>query len=421
MKSINGIYHYSVKEMGDATGLDERTLRRWHLPVKIKDPSDKRVALYNFSELKPKYQSAIIAKYGDPNNPLANLQEGPTPLDNYTEKEIREAMAQYKLVMCYRQDTAHAPKGKLTDAKREWANAVALGLMYKYERDVLDGKVSFPSLERWDKMLRDGKGIMDDLLPKKTEKQITDSLTKEQKDFLLNIALSENEPKIEEAVRMAHTTWKTMGMLPVPSNSRCARFLKKWRDDHYDLWTFRRRGRKAMVDLTMPSISRDEDSVQFMDLWVADGHTCNFMIADPITGKLCRPTLVVFFDFATRIPVGYELMYTENTKAVLSAFRNGCIWVGNMLGIEGGVLPRCVYMDNGKSFRCKFFNNVPDFDNQIIGLFGRLKQYGLEAVTFAWPYNPQSKPVERFFVDFGGVERQFPTYTGQNALAKPAA
>ena len=363
----------------------------------------------------------IIAVHGDPNNPLANLKEEPKLLDRYTEREIEVALTQFNLVLAYRQATDHLPHGKKTQAKREWANVVSMGLLHKRELDILKGKVSFQSLERWDKLMRDGLNTMDDLLTEKTEKQITESLTKEQKDCLLDIALGENELKIQEAVRMAIATWEFTGINPIPSESRCAKFLTKWRDENYHLWTFRRKGRKAMVDLTMPSISRDEDSVEFMDLWVADGHTCNFMIANPVTGKLCRPTLIVWFDFATRIPVGYELMYTENTKAVLSAFRNGCLWIGQMLGIEAGVLPRCVYMDNGKSFKNKFFTNVADFDDQIIGLFGRLKPYGLEAVTFAWPYNPQSKPVERFFVDFGGIERQFATYCGQNALAKPAS
>ncbi len=160
--------------------------------------------------------------------------------------------------------------------------------------------------------------------------------------------------------------------------------------------------------------------MEFMDLWVADGHVCNFQIANPLTGKLCRPTLIVWMDFATRIPVGYELMYTENTKAVLSAFRNGCLWVGRMLGIEGGVLPKCVYMDNGKAFKNKFFVNTSDFDNQIIGLFGRLRAYGLDKITFAWPYNARSKPVERFFGSFDFIEKRVGTYIGQNALAKPA-
>lgn len=422
MEIINNIPHYSFDELHDnGNFLKRSTLLSWKSPIKVKHPSDKRQAWFNFNELKPKYQQMIIAKFGDPNNPLANLKEEPKLLDRYTDREIEIALTQFNLVLAYRQATDHLPHGKKTQAKREWANVVQLGLLHKRELDILNGKVSFPSLERWDKLMRDGKNTMDDLLPEKTEKQVADSLTKEQKDYLLDIALGENELKIQEAVRMAISAWGFQGINPIPSASRCAKFLTQWRDNNYHLWTFRRKGKKAMVDLTMPSISRDEDSVQFMDLWVADGHTCNFMIANPMTGKLCRPTLIVWFDFATRIPVGYELMYTENTKAVLSAFRNGCLWVGQMLGIEGGVLPRCVYMDNGKSFKNKFFINVPDFDDQIIGLFGRLKPYGLEAVTFAWPYNPQSKPVERFFVDFGGVERQFATYCGLNALDKPAS
>jgi putative transposase len=419
--SWNALVTHKLISKGTLDASVNRKSKSWHIIV---DPEDKRCRLIDFNcKAIQKYKPAIIAKFGDPNaqnNPLDNLQEGPNPLDKYTEKEIRETMAQYSLVMHYRQDTANAPKGKLTTAKREWANLVSLGLLHKYESDILGGKVSFPSLERWDKLMRDGKNTMDDLLPDKSENQVTDSLTKEQKDLLLDIALGKNQLKIAQAVKMALTAWRISGVSPLPSESRCARYLTEYKKNNFDRWTYRRMGEKALTDLALPSISRDEESVQFMDLWVADGHTCNFMIANPVTGKLCRPTLIVWFDFATRIPVGYELMYTENTKAVLSAFRNGCLWIGNLLGIEGGILPRAVYMDNGKAFKNRFFINIADFDNQIMGLFGRLQPFGLEEIMFAWPYNARSKPVERFFVDFDAVERRFPTYTGQNALAKPA-
>jgi putative transposase len=92
-----------------------------------------------------------------------------------------------------------------------------------------------------------------------------------------------------------------------------------------------------------------------MDVLVADGHVLNFQIVNPQTGKMCRPTLVAWVDMATRMPMGFEIMYTENTRSVLSAFRNACLNAGKLAGIEGGILPKAVYMDNGKSFKNKFF------------------------------------------------------------------
>jgi putative transposase len=78
-------------------------------------------------------------------------------------------------------------------------------------------------------------------------------------------------------------------------------------------------------------------------------------------------------------------------------------------------------MDNGKSFKNKFFTAEVDLENELGGLFERLRPFGLEHVAFARPYNARAKVIERVFRDFGEIERQLPTYVGTDIENKPAS
>lgn len=55
---------------------------------------------------------------------------------------------------------------------------------------------------------------------------------------------------------------------------------------------------------------------------IADGHTLNFQVINPFTGKPQRATLVGFLDWKSTALVGYEIMMSENTQCIASALRN---------------------------------------------------------------------------------------------------
>ena len=364
-------------------------------------------------------KAKIIAKYGDPNNPLANLPDETDRLGKYTNKDIELAQARRNLVVSYRNAAANA-KGSKVEAKKEWVNLVELGLICQKEYKIIGEKLSFQTLERWDKTMRDGENTMDDLLPKLREVKVGNELEKIHKDTLIKLYCGQNQLKISECIRLAYKQWKILQISTV-SEIRCRKFLTDWAHENDATATFLRRGIKALRDDCLPYIERDENSIKFMDVLVADGHVLNFQIINPITGKLCRPTLIAWVDMATRLPVGFEIMYTENTRSVLSAFRNACLNAGRLCGIEGGILPRAVYMDNGKSFKNKFFTAEADLENDLGGLFERLRPFGLEHIAFARPYNARAKVIERVFRDFGEIERLLPTYVGINIENKPAS
>ncbi len=386
----------------------------WNIIV---DPEDKRRRLIEYDCLAlKKYHQKITVEFGDP---YTKTKEPILPLDAYSKKEIELAMARYNLVRQYRL-VAETATGSKVEAKKEWVNLISLGLMLEKEFETIGGKISFKTMERWDKQMRDGSNTMDDLLPKKREVKVGNELEKHHKDTLKSLYCGQNQLKVSECIRLARKQWSLQG-LPMVSEVRCRRYLTDWAHQNASMATFLRKGIKSMRDECLPYIERDENSLQFMDVLVADGHVLNFQIVNPLTGKLCRPTLIAWADMATRMPVGYEIMYTENTRSVLSAFRNACLNAARICGVEGGILPRAVYMDNGKSFKNKFFTAEADLENDLGGLFERLRPFGLEHIAFAKPYNARAKVIERVFKDFAEIERQLPTYIGTDIANKPAS
>jgi putative transposase len=379
---------------------------------------NKPVQIY-FDGIEDETKKAkIIAKFGDP-NAKPEFTDPLLPNEHRSSKDFELAHARRNLVVAYRR-AADEATGSKVEAKKEWVNLVSLGLICQKEYKIINEKLSFKTLERWNKQMRDGSNTMDDLLPKLREIKVGNELQKEHKDTLISLYCGQNQLKFSECIRLAQRQWRILG-LPEVNDLRCRKFLTDWANQNAATAIFLRKGIKSLRDEILPYIDRDEDSIKFLDVLVADGHVLNFQIVNPETGKMCRPTLIAWVDMATRMPLGFEIMYTENTRSVLSAFRNACINAARLCGIEGGILPRSVYMDNGKSFKNKFFTAETDLENELGGLFERLRPFGLEHIAFARPYNARAKVIERVFRDFGEIERQLPTYCGTDIENKPAS
>ncbi|MGE4195300.1 MAG: integrase, partial [Pseudodesulfovibrio sp.] len=99
----------------------------------------------------------------------------------------------------------------------------------------------------------------------------------------------------------------------------------------------------------------------------------------------------------------------ENTIAISSALHMA---IGTL-----AQYPRCVYIDNGKAFRAKYFSHIDADFEEFNGLYARL---GI-AVQYSRPYEARTKIVERFFRTFDEqCERLLPSYVGNNIDNKPA-
>lgn len=379
-----------------------------------------------FDTLSEKYKAKICARLGDPRQILGLVpvekKSDRVPFSELNAKQVQLCNAKYNIVTCYREFAElHKAEAGITAAKREFINLVQQGVLCGDSYEVV-GSISFQTVERWNKELREGGDIVDAFAPVRVARKAI-TITPEQQQVLIEQYCRDSKPSVADAYYYAVRIWEAMKIdaSDIPTESACRRFLNGWIAKNQATVMFRREGLKALKDKVLPSLERDPDSIKYLDCLVADGKVLNFQVVNPDTGKLCRPTLIGWMDFRTMQILGFELMVTENTMSVASAFRQACINAGSLMGIDGAVLPRMIYMDNGKAFKNKFFNEKTDLKSQLGGLFSRLEPYGLEHVIYARPYNARTKIIERAWQSFTTMEQLANTYTGDRLANKPAA
>jgi putative transposase len=198
-------------------------------------------------------------------------------------------------------------------------------------------------------------------------------------------------------------------MADVLSEAAYRRWISQWRRRHIDVWVFMREGKKQWNDNVALYLERDPTLIAVGDLVVADGHVLDFEILSPATGKPKRMHLILWYDFRSNMPLGWEIDETENTACIASALRRAILRLGR--------IPTIAYMDNGKAFRSRFFAGCPDLSTA--GFAGIFQAMGIQTI-FAWAYHGQSKTIERFFKTFGELERLLPSYCGASVDTKPA-
>jgi putative transposase len=272
------------------------------------------------------------------------------------------------------------------------------------------GQVAQQTIETWVRMFREANHDYTALAPASGNRTGCRKVTDEEFNTLLSFALHPNRLNIAECTRLAKVALSKRGASSPSSVATLRRALCDFRNRHYDRWVFCREGEKALTDKVLPYIERDDAALSVGDVVVADGHRLNFSVLNPQTGKPCRMGMVLWMDWASRYPLGYEIMPTENITAVAASMRLAILALGKM--------PKVAYLDNGKAFRAKIFTDET-IDFEEAGFYGMFARCGIETV-FAWPYNAQSKPVERFFETFSEMEKLMPTYTGTDIEHKPA-
>lgn len=287
----------------------------------------------------------------------------------------------------------------------------------KFYEDIFNvlGKTSISTIYRWDKDLKTGGEDYHQLVPAYsyagTEKLNT-TLSLVEQARLMKLLLTPSQMAVETAYKYTKQMLIAEGYTDIKTVNTYRRFVDFFRKRNNHVWVICREGEKALNDKCIPSIQRNWDNVAPCELLVADGHTLDFLVINPFTGKPCRATLVGFLDVKSNYMAGFEIMLTENTQSVLSALRNAIMNMGR--------IPDYVYLDNGKSFKNRFFNGNKDIsfdDARFCGVYGAL---GIQTV-YAKAYNAQAKTIERWFGDFTRqFEKLMKSYIGNNIVNKPA-
>ncbi|HOJ19582.1 MAG TPA: transposase [Ignavibacteriaceae bacterium] len=336
----------------------------------------------------------------------ATNNQSPITSSELSQKQTDIALARVDLLKAYLDfaEKMKEEKGSLLDAKHRFIilyNNKAFPNLF----EILD-RTTFKTVERWkadyEKSGRDYR-----VLAPKYKTDRPSSVPPEQSEILIKLYLNPNKPLVSEVVRMAMDMFLMKNHKTILSDHTYRRFIERWVAEHYAHSVFYREGQHALDDKVLPFIERDYNRIEVGDIIVADGHTLNFEIINPFTGKPKRMTMVLFFDMKSNFPLGWEISPTENVLSIAVAFRRSVLRLGKY--------PKVVYLDNGRAFGAKYFNGVDFNEAGITGLFERI---GTKVIT-AIPYHAQSKTVERFFKSFAEIERLLPTYTGTSIELQP--
>ncbi len=275
------------------------------------------------------------------------------------------------------------------------------------------GKISGPTVYRWDKKLRDNNDdyrCLCDQRGKWTKggAKGAGQIGPQAEMTFLRYYLTGNRPSISMAYKLTAFSLEKEGAA-IPSEASFRRFFRRYDARYHDVVVLKREGEKALKDQVENYLTRDDRVLKVGEVLVADGKVLNFDILHPLTKKPCRMILICFFDWRSRMPVGWEIMPTENTIAIASAYRMACLTLGGPA--------RVAYLDNGRAFKSKFFSQSGSDLKELDGLYARLGT----AVQHAMPYNGRAKVVERFFGTMDHqCERFIDSYRGPSIDQKPA-
>lgn len=336
------------------------------------------------------------------------------PINNINNKNFITESA--KLTALARVDIVKALQNMRAKYKtKKEADSIFLDLynsgMYLPKIHKFIGSISIGTLHRWIWAYEDNEDYRVLLPNYKYTKQgeYNTILTQEMKDIFIKFLLHPNKFSVTKAIKLTQHILEKKGIENIPHIITFRRYAEHYKKNNYSRWILFREGEKAYHDKVEAYIERDISKLEVGDVLIADGHTLNFQVINPFTGKPTRATLVGFLDWKSTALVGYEIMMSENTQCIASALRNAIINLG--------MIPKVVYQDNGRAFKAKYFQSC-DFDEE--GFNGIYANLGIKSV-FAKPYNARAKVIERFFLEFQEeFEKLMPSYIGTSIENKPA-
>jgi putative transposase len=293
------------------------------------------------------------------------------------------------------------------------------------------GKRTERALRLWIERYQEAQQDMYALIHRGRNKEHKRKVTDQESALLLQVLLHPNQVTIGSAISALKSKAR-MGWIESPSSvPTLRRWCTEWAEDNPAIWSQTRKGSKFVAEHIIKTIIRD-NILDVGEVWVADGHTLAFDIYNPKTGKAQRMTMIMVLDWASRYPVGASLAFTEDSQHIQIAFRNGFLntshWhqqadsSGNPVQTRPpfAVLPKFVYLDNGKAFKSKLFHEAwesHDLEIEMGGIFPKLNI----GAQFAESYNAKAKVIERFFKTFQEqFERFISSFRGSCIDNKPA-
>ena len=342
------------------------------------------------------------------NFPLSMRKSGFMKKQAIPDYAREKAMAKQRVVHKWLDAKSEIKEGLVSDHIVSFVTAINTGLILQEEFKLL-GTIKVKTLYRWICELKKYDDNWECLVDPRSLKEDRTTLTIAEQAAFLRCYCNPAKLSIEMSAKVSR--W-LLNEVQIESNAGIKaykNFITKYRKRNNHIVVYARDGKKACLDKCLPYITRDVNTLKVGDVLVADGHKLNFFIRHPKTGKPVRMILIVFFDWRSRYPMGWQIMPTENVVGIQAAFFNACVCLGKY--------PVIVYIDNGKAFKAKVFTETNPNLEHLSGLYVRLN------VQFicARAYFGRSKVVERMFRTFNDqCIRVLPSYCGASIADKPA-
>lgn len=278
-------------------------------------------------------------------------------------------------------------------------------------------KIGESTLRRWIKKRRESGEL--GLIDSRGGKILGhETISEEAFEHFKSLYLHPAQPGIKQSWKMLRcmNTDEDRGWT-IPSYRVMCRYVDE--NIQYAAKVLHREGKGSYDAKCAPYIQTDPDSIEAGECWVGDHHQFNCLIRN--RGKWARPWITAWEDRRSRMIVGWWVSLSPNQGTILEAMR---------LGIKKHGPPKSVKIDNGRDYDSEMWTGTTKakrrksrvlkagyIDEEMIsGLYAMMKI----KVSFALPYHPQSKPVERFFDTIDGQLVKFiPTYCGKDTKRKP--
>ena len=171
------------------------------------------------------------------------------------------------------------------------------------------GKTSRQSMLRWDRKLRDNGGdyrCLCDYRGWAQAKNVQGNIGPEAEEAFLSIYLNPQRPSISLSYR-AMCALLTQHGQSIPSKRSTYRFVERYTADYNDIVVLMRDGEKALGRQGRPIHNpRLQPACRLATAWWPTAISSISIASIPSTGRSARMTLICWYDWASRMPVGWE-------------------------------------------------------------------------------------------------------------------
>jgi hypothetical protein len=400
----DNILYLSIRDLKDS-GISEHTAEKW--AFKIKDPADKRCDLFPYEQIAEKYQTLIIAKFGNPydyqascvikqylNNDLKafdyfhtyKLDTGEGLPDNYITDYIQAANWLNLLVKFESETSGFKTKYKMTRAEF-WQHVTRIIAAEVNALPASDRNLK-PKIKRY--QVEGYASIISGRFGNTTSKKIT---SQGEKWLIANFGSPVKKLSIETIYLQYNELAMAKGWKVLKDKETLRIFLnkpnikKQWFGGRYGELKFKEKyGYQLKTQL--PTF-RDA-------LWYSDGTKLNFFYQDA-NGMKAKMQVYEVMDVYSETLLGYHISASENYEAQYNAYRNAMM------------------LAQAKPYEIKY-DNQGGHKKLKNGDF--LKDIARISVN-TQAYNGNSKTIENAFYRFQSqIMSEYWFFTGQNITTK---